>query len=171
MPKKIQLTNGMVATVDNRDYELVSKFKWCYAGKYVTTTTHPQIRMHELIMGKAPKGFQRDHWDRDRFNNRRKNLRLATDNQNKQNVGKHSHNTSGYKGVHWNGRYRKPWLMQISIGKHHTRGIQRFNSPIEAALSYDFYAKKYHGAFAVLNFPDGHVRFPRPHRFPRKEEE
>src|SRR5574341_403988 len=61
-----------------------------------------------------------DHKNRDRADNRWRNLRLANNSQNSQNTTMRSDNTSGHKGVTWSKRF-SCWLAQIQIdgrGKH-----------------------------------------------------
>ena len=103
--KKIQLgghrKNASVrgfAIVDNKDFEYLNQYRWYpYArGKYaVTKRNRKVIFMHHLIC-KTPKGFLTDHINRNTHDNRRKNLRVVTREQNMFNVpgigvGKHKH--------------------------------------------------------------------------------
>ena len=53
-----------------------------------------------LVYGQSPDQFI-DHINGVRTDNRLANLRLASDAENKRNVGIRSHNTSGEKGVTW----------------------------------------------------------------------
>lgn len=55
----------------------------------------------ELFNGEIPEGYQIDHIDQDKTNNRIENLRLCTRSENKINVGVRSDNSSGAKGVSW----------------------------------------------------------------------
>ncbi len=105
--------------------------------------------MHRLILN-APDGIQVDHVNRNRLDNRRSNLRIATDLQNHFNTVKRSHNTTGYKGV---SRYHKldRWYARIALhGKVYYLGIH--NSPEEAARAYDAKARELFGEFAWTNF-------------------
>jgi len=81
------------------------------------------------------------------------NLRLATHSQNtcnKQN--KRAGCSSQYRGVSFD-RKRKYWNVQVVLeGKYVFFG--RYKSEIEAAKAYDEAARKYHGEFARLNFPE-----------------
>lgn len=53
-----------------------------------------------------------DHINQIKDDNRISNLRLATRKQNMQNVSKHKHNTSGFKGISWH-KPRKKWRAYI----------------------------------------------------------
>jgi hypothetical protein len=48
-----------------------------------------------------------DHIDRNEFNNKFSNLRLATQEQQNRNQDKRSNNKTGHKGVHWCKRKKK----------------------------------------------------------------
>jgi hypothetical protein len=85
--REIELTRGYVATVDDEDYERVSKYLW-YAevrgnSVYARCRRGPGL-MHVFIMGKRP-GFDIDHADGDTLNNTRANLRHCTRSQNAAN--------------------------------------------------------------------------------------
>ena len=80
--KKIKLTQGKIAFVDDDDYNLIIKYKW-YAVNYhdyyyaVTEIKGTQIKMHRLILN-APDNIDIDHIDHDGLNNQRLNLRFVT---------------------------------------------------------------------------------------------
>lgn len=61
-----------------------------------------KVFLHRWIMN-APESLQVDHINRKPLDNRKQNLRLVTDAQNKQNKGEQSNNRSGISGV----SYRK----------------------------------------------------------------
>lgn len=128
--KKIPLTQGKVALVDDCDYEYLSQWKW-YADKRrntfsATRNTYKDgkrttIRMHRIITGKM--GFQKqnqvDHINRNGLDNRRHNLREVSNKQNSENQGVRKNNTSGYKGVGWHKSTQK-WRAYI---KHDGQNI------------------------------------------------
>lgn len=95
MSRKIKLTKGQFATVDDADHEWLSQWKW-----YATWSKHGHrfyvtrsiqglngkqrtLHMHRLILG---LGFgdklQGDHINRNALDNCRKNLRIVTCQQN-----------------------------------------------------------------------------------------
>lgn len=87
--------------------------------------------MHRLLLG-VSKGEQVDHLNRDRLDNRRSNLRVASQLENVLNTGLPSNNTSGVKGV-----YRHPknpkWIAQIKRARK-IRYLGSFDTLEEAAL-------------------------------------
>ena len=77
------------------------------------------IQQHRLIWeifnGEIPVGFNIDHINQIKNDNRLVNLRLATSQQNNQNTGANKRRAeihSKYKGVSWEKRYNK-WVAQI----------------------------------------------------------
>ena len=143
--KKIKLTKGQFALVDNDDFEILNKYHWQYNAK---TGAEAKILMHRIVI-KAPKDTIVDHIDRNRLNNKKSNLRLCTTEQNNHNTGMFKNNTSGYKGVNWNKR-EKVW--KASITKNNKRvGLGVFKTAREAAIAYNNAVIKLRGEFGWLN--------------------
>jgi hypothetical protein len=92
-----------------------------------------------------------DHRNTDSLDNRRTNLRLATPSQNSCNSRRDKSNTySRYRGVSFSKRKQK-WFAAIRAnGRKLWLGY--FSDEIDAAMTYDRAARKYHGEFAQLNF-------------------
>lgn len=155
--KKIKLTQGKVALVDDADYEWLNQWKWYYENKKNGKTGYAarvdgnhKIFMHALILG-TPVGLKSDHIDLDGLNNQRYNLRICTQAENMRNRGLDKNNKSGYKGVTFDVRSKK-WQASLEIlGKHISLGC--FKDVIDAAKAYDKGAAKYFGKYARLNFP------------------
>ena len=154
--KKVPLTKGYMAIVDDADYELVSRYKWQAneqrrkdgSIKIVYAQGHlpgnKSLLMHRLILGLTDSKIQADHQDHNGLDNRRENLRLATFNQNRQNSRAQVNNTSGFKGVV---RSRKKWVARIRIdGRERYLGC--FAKREEAAEAYKIAAKELFGEFA-----------------------
>lgn len=149
--KKIALTQGLFALVDDADFEWLNQWKWkvhrnkfgLYAGR---EEAEKLVLMHRLIMNASDK-FEVDHRNRNGLDNQRVNLRLATRSQNMANRRLFSNNTSGYRGVYAAaGKYRSTIRVK---GK--TRHLGYFESARLAAKAYNRAAIKAFGEFATLN--------------------
>jgi hypothetical protein len=107
--------------------------------------------MHREIAG-APPGKKADHANHDTTDNRRSNLRAATDSQSSANTRKTTRPTSSrYKGVGWH-KQKGKWYAQIEKDGHRSY-LGYFDDEIDAAYMYDRTARRLHGAFALTNFP------------------
>lgn len=99
----------------------------------------------EMHNGEIPEGMEIDHIDTNPLNNRIENLRLASSGNNKWNMNKPSHNTSGYKGVSLfkaTGKYEA--YIKINGKKRH---LGFFSSPQHAHEAYKQAAKELFGEF------------------------
>jgi transcriptional regulator with XRE-family HTH domain len=155
---------GKVAVIDAEDAPLVAQYTWTvYKGRstfYAMSQVrrdpggHPTrvtlLLMHRLILG-VNGDASVDHWDGDGLNNRRGNLRLASESQNQGNRRKTDGTTSRYKGV----SLTKPGgPFQAAIYQDRRRfDLGRFHDEEEAARAYDAAARQRFGEFAAVNFP------------------
>jgi hypothetical protein len=149
--RKIQLTMGLFALVDNIDYAFLQQYKWYAKVKgrtyYAATwVRNREIKMHRFILA-CGVGVEVDHIDRNGLNNQRKNLRTCTHLQNCSN--RSAYGKSKYLGVYLDkGKY---WRSQIYYnGKRYAVGS--FLTEVEAARAYDLKAIELKGEFANLNF-------------------
>lgn len=145
--KKIPLSQGKYAMVDDEDFTLISQYRWhvhkrggiFYARRWIGRT---RILMHNLILGF--KGA--DHKNRNGLDNQRENLRPASQSQNLMNSSPNKGRK--FKGAHRNG---KGWEARIKInGRRFYLG--QFKTEEEAARTYDVKARELFGEFARLNF-------------------
>lgn len=102
--KKIKLTSGKFALVDDDMFEELNKFSWCLNGGYAIrgyskNGKQAKLKMHRVIMN-TPKGMDTDHIDNNKLNNQRNNLRVCTRSQNCMNRKKRStpNLSSSFKG-------------------------------------------------------------------------
>ncbi len=149
--RPIPLNDGKIAIIDEADYELVRQYKWHCYDRYVICSPHGKerttISMHRLIM-KPPAGFVVDHINQNKLDNRRSNLRICTQSQNKANCFKSANNKSGIKGVSWNKSTRK-WQTSIRNNRKHIF-IGQFKDIHEASQAYAKKAREIFGEFACL---------------------
>lgn len=158
--KKIELTRGKETLVSDEDYEELKQHNWCVTpqdgGKWRAVRRDPSssvgslIYMHRQILD-PPDDMQVDHINGDPLDNRRENLRLATQSQNLANCGKQRNNTTGYKGVTQNSGHPNSYTART---KKNSKNIYlgSFSSKEMAALVYDLWALDIHGEFARTNF-------------------
>lgn len=123
--KKIPLSRGLFALVDDDLYDYLSQWKWhaskskktFYAARFIFPNgrKHPKmVLMHRLVMGDPP-GRMIDHRNKNGLDNQRHNLRQATNQTNQMNRSPNHDNTSGYIGVSWHTASQK-WIAQLSVG-------------------------------------------------------
>jgi hypothetical protein len=146
---KVYGKNDLWFTIDIDDFEKYSDYKFYMSSGYVAITPESRKMLLHRFLHSAEMV---DHVNRNKLDNRKSNLRSANKYQNQSNSGPHKRNKLGYKGVTVN-RGRS---YQSSICTNGTRiYLGAYQTAVEAALAYDEAAKKYHGEFAYLNFPDG----------------
>ena len=158
--KKIPLTQGKFALVDDEDYNaVVSKGRWSAqkvsGGRNYYAQRQGGLMMHRLIMD-APKDMVVDHINGDGLDNRRENLRLATRQQNAINTN-HGWGKAKYVGVSWDERMGK-WKTQVHLRDPNTGRIVPhhlgyFDSEIEAARAHDRKRRELFRDFAKPNVP------------------
>jgi hypothetical protein len=161
--RRIPLTRGKYAIVDPQDYPRLAAYNWhtrrsgrtfyaCRNASRANGGPRRNIWMHSEVMP-PPPGYVIDHINHRGLDNRNANLRPATPSQNACNrrfppPAKHS--TFRGVGKRHNSRL---WKARIAIDRKVIE-LGYFENEIDAARAYDRAAKKYHGQFAILNFPE-----------------
>lgn len=145
---------GKVTLVDDGDLAFLSRYRFTLHKKgYVRTYLQREgqvrpvsVELHLLLRDEQGRMFK-DHINGDPLDNRRENLRLATNQQNAFNQKVNKNNKSGYKGVRKLGRR---WQAVIRLD-----GLQKclgtYDTPELAAAAYNGAAVALFGAFAHLN--------------------
>ena len=159
--REIPMSNkpGLVALVDDKDFERLSKHRWRAKQDRDTWYAYTDVYEGEKRRMKSMHGMiiksvkpQIDHIDHDGLNNQRSNLRAATNSENQRNRSKEKGNTSGFKGVSFQ-KSTGMWQASIRVnGKLEYLGAS-FGTAEEAARAYDEAATWEHGKFANPNFP------------------
>lgn len=155
MTREVPLTRGLVALVDDQDFDRVmalgpwSAFprgrNW-YGRRTVRVAggNGTSLYLHRVVLD-VPRV---DHINGDGLDNRRANLRSASHADNMRNARLRSDNTSGFKGVSRSG---DKWSASLHLdGRHLSLGA--FSDPEQAARAYDAAALEHFGPFARLNF-------------------
>lgn len=157
MAKKILLTKGKYATVDDVDFDYLSQWKWHYVAShngYAARREYPSrkyIYMHRQITS-ADSDMDVDHISNDGLDNRRTNLRVCTTAQNLAYKSKQRGHSNRYKGIT---RANGQWVAQVQVwvnGVRTSRRISGLSTQAQAAKAYDKLATEYFGDFAKLNF-------------------
>jgi hypothetical protein len=155
--KKIPLTQGKHAIVDDKDYAALKKYKWHASASshnqyYAMTMINGKHKlMHRFILGLKKANIFIDHINHDPLDNRRCNLRITTNSQNQMNR-KNFTNKHGYKGILFktDANRKKKW--QAFISKDGEKiCLGHYFTKIEAAKAYNEAAKEYFGEYAYLN--------------------
>ncbi len=170
--KQIPLTQGQIALVDDEDFVRLNKYKWFaqkvpygyYAARnqsfpglcgdyrkrrYLSSPMIIRVQMSRQILGLATDDPREpDHKNHNTLNNCKKNLRIATKQQNHWNKN-FPRGKTGLIGVRKekNGRY----IACIQSNHKKLLYLGTFDTAEEAATARDEKALELRGEFAVLN--------------------
>jgi hypothetical protein len=170
--KRIAATNSEERiVVDVEDYPVVSRHRWFVSTSHghseALTYIPPEVRgrgrtisMQRLIMNPA-KGQLVWHKNGNGLDNRRQNLVIADSRRHLAHIISRSRKRL-YRGVDRPLGITTFW--QANFAKKH---LGAFKTAKEAALAYDFEARKAYREKAVLNFPDIVLESP-PKPIPQK---
>lgn len=148
----VKLTQGFDTLVDVGDLARILRHTWCAAYVHgmlyvIAKIDNRTVYLHRFLL---PHIRRIDHKNGDGLDNRKQNLRAATQSQNMGNMRKTRFpTTSRYKGVH-----RLPngnWRARLQAGPNRTNVSKCFPTEEEAALWYNERAKEFFGEYALLN--------------------
>lgn len=163
------LSGGQKAKVDRVDLSRLSRWRWHYAHGYARRNCYSAAKYSQRRQSRGWDGWVYlhhavlrvkravDHRNSDGLDNRKINLRFASQTLNNANQRLRSNNTSGYKGVT---RKRKRWAASVKV-RGRAVYLGSFDSPEAAACAYDVAARKHFGEFARPNFSHGGVAIVR----------
>ncbi len=151
--KTITLTMGQEVIVDDEWYPILNEWNWYFHNGYAARdiggrNNKQHIYMHRYIC-MAPDGYEVDHINQNKLDNRKENLRVVLPEKNYYNRAKQINNTTGYKGVCYD-RKRNKYMATISY-KRKQMNLGRFKTAKEAAKAYNEAAIKLHGDYSCLN--------------------
>lgn len=160
----IELTKGRKTIVDDEDYSLLSKWRWCvidgkgqYAGRVDTTRGGRElISMHRLLAGihGDKSGLQVDHINGDTLDNRKSNLRVCTQHQNSLNRKVRLDSTLNQKDISIRkntvgGKTYVYYRVRVQLnGKRHSSNYKTLDEAIKAR---DEMVRTYHGDYSRLS--------------------
>lgn len=147
MVKEIPLQNGLVALVDDEDYERVSQYNWSVS---YDKATSPRVQKNDkknktsnlkyFILEDIPPGKCIICKNHNHFDFTKENLKIVNKQDIKSTSMGHKGSSSKYKGVCWDKQYSK-WRAMIAVnGKRKCLG--RYENEDEAAKAYNNMAKK-----------------------------
>lgn len=124
------------AEVDDEDFGTLSQFTWRLHSKgYATRSESRDGKEYRLMMHREvldAGALQVDHIDKDKLNNTKKNLRVATNSQNQHNADAKTGSITGVRGVTWEAERNKYRARVMLDGKIIHLG--RFDTLDEAEL-------------------------------------
>ena len=151
----VPLTKGYTAIVDADDVHLLLGRNWSalevrrrdgsVRSVYAVGTINGRFTyMHRLILA-VPDNLKVDHRDGIGLDNRRANLRTATELQNAHNARRRVDNKSGSKGVIWHGGAKK-WMASIRVNGHQ-KYLGTFSNITDATAAYAKASAELHGEY------------------------
>lgn len=150
--KRIPLTQDKEALVDDCDYDYLTQCRWYFhsEGYAVRNTRKGEKgrRMHRVVLARTGiNDFEQvDHINGDKLDNRRSNLRPATNAENSRNAKVGKNNKTGVKGVSWH-RGAGKFQVHIMVNRKSIY-LGLYDSLEQASKAYREAAKKYFGDFA-----------------------
>jgi len=147
---ELPLRDGQVAQIDEEDYAKVAGLPWTTDSQgYVHAWVgNDRLLLHRVVLGAEADQFL-DHRFHDKLDNRKRNLRFATKQQNARNRLKIRKPTSSrFKGVNWT---KDGWQVRIAVSRSKCLFLGYFSDEITAAKAYNDAALKHFGEFALIN--------------------
>ena len=142
---------GEEIIVDEDLAPVLSQISWYVNtnGYAVNRNNHIYIRMHRRVLElhgvDVPEGYDVDHINGNRLDNRFENLRVCNRSQNLANSPGRYHNQHGFRGVQRKGKKYRGVVWKDG----HQHNTKVFDTPEEAARAREILASELHGEFAA----------------------
>jgi hypothetical protein len=152
--KEINLNKGLIARVDDEDFEYLNQWKWYalkngkvyYAQRNVYINGRPKmVKMHRVIMN-TDASMEVDHIDGNGLNNQKINLRNCTHRLNT--INRKAHGKSKYLGVVIT---KRGYIFAQLKENGYSHYLGSFKNEEDAAIAYNKAAIIYHKEYAKLN--------------------
>jgi len=147
-----KLGAGKVIMVDEEDFERCSKLRWSLSieGMPQSFNGRETINIGRFVLH-DPRGFEVDHKNGNRLDNRKENLRICCRVLNEINKGLRRDNNTGFKGV--TKALHGKWRARIKINQK-AFVIGAFDTKDDAARAYNAVCRLVYGEYGWLNtFP------------------
>lgn len=131
-------------------YSITAKTNYVAATKRIEESNrYNTVYLHRLLIDAPPNSYV-DHINHNTLDNRKKNLRITTNDKNtRHRKSKNSNNKSGYRNVCWS-EYDNKWIVQLQLnGKNTVLGY--FKDVDEAGKFAEEMRKKYYKNYAGEN--------------------
>jgi hypothetical protein len=139
MTKVITTKKGFSCTVDEEDYELLSKYSWhvingLFATNMLVNGKYQTTYMHRMLTN-APNGDVVIHIDKDMSNNCKSNLMVMSRSDSRITHATSKRNKTGYRGV----SYRPEMFKYTAVIKKKEKitYLGCFDCPKEASKAYE----------------------------------
>lgn len=131
---------------DLDDWENVKCHRfWMNVKGYILTSINGKnTTLHSLVLG-CKEGYDIDHINRCKFDNRKRNLRHLTRQHNNANSFLHKNNTSGHRGITWD-KSRNKWIAGIKVN-YKRINLGRYNDIQDAIEARKKAEIKYFGEY------------------------
>ena len=155
---RIMLSTGQHMEIDRWAYQIFKNFTWYFhkSSKYAATKYLGQQYWFHRVVALHPKYPECvDHINRNRLDNRIKNLRVCLKKDNPKNVSKAKNNTSGYTGVFYH-KHNNRWMARY--GKKPVVYLGCYKTIKEALAARNAAILKAYGQFAVVQKMKGRLK-------------
>lgn len=133
---------------DLEDYEKIKDYCWSVNddGYMYSKIDDKYVLMHRFIINEKDSEIEVDHFNRNRKDNRKSNLKSVTRQHNNWNKGLQINNTSGITGITWNKKSQK-WIAYIM--RKHLGSFNNFEDAVKARKQAE---EKHFGEYSYNNF-------------------